>query len=56
MSFDQWMIIVDHLLRERFGGMDSGDLPDWCWWDLWDSELTPREAVADYLEGEGFFA
>lgn len=55
MSFEQWLTIVDHLMMKKTGGLGYTDMPDWCWWDLWDSELSPREAVEDYFENEGWF-
>jgi hypothetical protein len=54
MKFETWMAAVDIILTKRFG-MTSADMPDWCWWDLWDENLTPSEAIADYLENEGYF-
>lgn len=53
-SFDEWMVEVDRQLAGQFGGFTSDDLPDHCWWDLWDSDLDPEEAIEDYREYEGF--
>lgn len=54
-TFDVWQAELDEALIFQFG-MDSGMMPDWCWWDLWDCGLTPREAVQDYFDNGGFFA
>lgn len=56
MSFNDWLEELDKAMRFQFGGFDSNDMPDWCWWDLWDSGLTPSEAFNDYMENQGYFA
>jgi hypothetical protein len=57
-SFEQWLREVDALLVASIG-LDHESLPDVGWWDWWDSELTPAEAIAEAsrewsLDGFGF--
>lgn len=50
MTFEQWMKQVDSLIAVNYGGLTSEDLPDYCWYDLFEDEYTPQEAVEDYIE------
>jgi len=47
MKFETWLDKVDSILERKIG-MDHNSIPDYCWWDLWDSELTPHEAVQEW--------
>lgn len=48
-SFEKWIAKVDQILGRRFG-LGHNDLPDWQWWEMFDSEVSPREAVEDFIE------
>ena len=44
MTFKQWMKQVDRTLEELIG-FDSTHCRDRAWLDLYNDELTPKEAV-----------
>lgn len=53
VSFATWLRGVDMVLARRFHGMGHLDLPDWCWRDMFDAEISPVEAVDEFvLEAE----
>lgn len=45
-TFEQWMNAVDKLLIEATG-LGSDDLPDQCYMDLFESEVSPEDAVME---------
>jgi hypothetical protein len=47
--WDEWMRAVDRLLI-NLCGLDSGSLEDWHWFDAFDAELSPQEAVDEWRE------
>ena len=52
MTFEAWMVQVDNVfVAETSLGRD--DWPDNCYWDMWESGMTPREAFLDTMESEG---
>lgn len=57
LSFKAWMALVNTLVS-RFYGCSLYDLPDMCFRDAYDSELSPLdffdEEVAEEIEGSGF--
>lgn len=52
-AFRDWMIRLDHLCI-RLTGLSIRDLPDQDFASMFDDELTPKEALSDILEDEGF--
>jgi hypothetical protein len=45
MSFDQWMKIVDSAIYAKTG-MSYMDLPDVCYRDWYDADVTPKGAAS----------
>lgn len=54
MDFEQWMRKVDAEIAERLLGLTSSDLPDKCYRDMYETDMTPEEAAAEVLEEEGY--
>ena len=52
-SFQQWMQQVDRVLARKCG-LSHMDLADQCWYDWFDSDMTPKEAAQECLDDEGF--
>lgn len=48
MDFEVWKEKVDAILENSIG-LTSDDLPDICYWDLWESGVTPRAAALEAL-------
>lgn len=44
LTFERWFKIVNAVTSRRIG-LSADDMEDFGWWDLWDSEINPREAV-----------
>ena len=53
MTFETWMVKVDKVLVSKCG-LGYMDLPDCCYWDMWDSEMTPTEAAHEALSNAGY--
>jgi hypothetical protein len=53
MKFETWMNKVDNILT-RMIGLDSNDLPDQCYRDMFDDNMSPVQAVRQVQENEGF--
>lgn len=51
MTFEQWLDKVDDSFN-RITGIDRDTWPDQDYWDMFDSGLTPDEAVANAIENE----
>ena len=49
MTFKDFMVQVDILCTEKFG-VDSRDLPDYCWFQDWGYKVPPKESIEDFLE------
>lgn len=49
MCFEEWMNRVDWHFFMQFG-LGSQDFEDWNWYDLFEDELTPKEAFEDFVE------
>ena len=47
-AFRSWMRRVDQLLVDSLG-LDSQDLVDRCWRDMFDDGVSPREAASDII-------
>lgn len=45
-SFDDWLKIVDYVIRRRTDGLTRNDLPDWCYRDAYDDGVQPAVAAA----------
>jgi len=54
VKYKVWMESVDKTLARKCEGMTSEDLPDYCWFDLYDSAMTPGEAVEEYLQDDRY--
>jgi hypothetical protein len=50
-TFEVWMKRVDSCFI-KLTGLGRDDWPDQCYWDMWDEELDPIEAVIQTIEGE----
>lgn len=48
-TFEQWKKLVDAEL-ERKCGMDSDFLPDWDYWNAWDSGMSPKSAAVQVIK------
>lgn len=46
--FDAWMAKVNAIL-ERKTGLDSNDLPDFCYLDAYEDGATPSQAAASAI-------
>ena len=44
-TFEAWMKEVDRVLVQRIG-FTHEDCRDRCWYDMYDDELSPEEAVS----------
>lgn len=54
MRYETWMRHVDDMVQKLSGGIDRSMLPDSVnFYELWASDVTPREAAAVLLEREG---
>lgn len=51
MTFENWLDKVDDSFT-RITGLDRDSWPDQDYWDMFDSGLTPDEAVATAIENE----
>lgn len=51
MIFEQWLDKVDDSFN-RITGLDRDTWPDQDYWDMFDSGLTPLEALATAVENE----
>jgi hypothetical protein len=51
MSFEKWMATFDAALVREFGA-DSSCFPDWDYWGYWDSDVTVKEALQDWIEDQ----
>ena len=52
ISFKDYMKLVDHHLNQLCG-LSHRDLPDQNWFDFYEDEIEPSEAVSEVLEEEG---
>lgn len=48
-TFEKWMLEVDINL-ERMVGVEAADLPDYSYWDSWNSGWTPKETAIEAIE------
>jgi hypothetical protein len=53
MSFKQWMDQVNELSYKTIS-LSVYDLEDYCWRDSYEGEMSPGEALYDFLEGNGY--
>lgn len=53
ITFESWMNRVDQYLVNELG-LDSQDLPDINYMDLYESGESPREAASEALEYAGY--
>lgn len=51
MTFEMWLDKVDAAFID-ITGIDRDSWPDQDYWNMYDSGLTPREAVIDAIENE----
>ena len=56
-DFNVWMKAVNQLLAKELLGLDSEDLPDQNYWDMWNDGMSPsegyREVIASLVEFDG---
>ncbi len=52
MSFEEFMKKCDARVSARLG-LGVYDLEDWQWMDAYEDEMTPAEAVGQFLEDIG---
>jgi hypothetical protein len=52
-TYEQWIATVDVLLSGKTG-VGHADHVDHLWLDVYEGGDTPADAVADFLEDEGF--
>lgn len=45
MTFTQWMGRVDQKIGEQLGGMTHEDIPDCCYRDWYEDNMTPAQAA-----------
>lgn len=53
MTFEAWMTVVNRALVDRCG-LESDDIPDYCYWDCWNNGMLPHEVAAEALQEAGF--
>ena len=53
MSFEVWMNKLNNCIRS-VAGIDSDDLPDANYMDMYEDGFQPAEAAIAVLENEGF--
>jgi hypothetical protein len=51
-AFDEWMRIVDRVMRRRTGGFSTSDFPDYGFRHAFRDAATPQEVVDVILSGE----
>lgn len=51
MTFESWLEKVDSCFI-RVTGLDRDSWPDQDYWNMWDSGLTPMEALRESIESE----
>jgi hypothetical protein len=49
-SFELWMADVDNEISSRLDGMISADLPDVCYRDWYDANVSPKIAAKRALK------
>jgi len=49
MDFNQWMEMVNKELEAEFG-FDSEHLPDLCYFDYFEDELSPQDVIEEMYE------
>jgi len=49
MTFEEWKKEVDRVCVKVFG-LSSDDMADCLWFDYWNDELSPNEAVENAVE------
>lgn len=48
-TFDEWMKAIDSILFDKFG-IESEELTDQPYFDLYENEYTPNEAISILFE------
>lgn len=49
LSFDGWMARLNALFASNLMGLDTDDLPDQNYWDMWNDDMTPGEAYREVI-------
>ena len=49
MEFKEWMRALNRHVSAKLG-IDAGDLPDLCFRDFFEDEMTPKEGAEHALE------
>ena len=50
-EFRAWMKKVDEKIADKLGGLNSNDLPDIAYCDLFEEGMTPSQAAAEAIRG-----
>lgn len=54
ISFEKWMEQVNKEVLAKTG-MDSRDLPDVCYRDMWEDDYTPKTAAKKAIRNAQFY-
>lgn len=52
LTFPQWLQRVDRAIDKRIPGCSHHDLADACYWDSWDSGVSPAAMAVDVISAE----
>lgn len=55
MDFDVWMEKVNKKIADKLGGLTSDDLPDCCYYDMYEDGASPAMAAKEAIENAGGF-
>lgn len=49
-TFENWMKSVDRIIANNLAGLTSQDLPDQCYMEWYEDEVSPKEAAKMAIE------
>jgi len=52
LQFAQWLARVDRAISKRIPGCSHHDLADACYWDSWESGVSPAAMAVDVIAAE----
>jgi hypothetical protein len=52
MAFAGWLQLVDKAISKRIPGCSHHDLSDACYWDAWESGVSPTAMAKDVIAAE----
>lgn len=50
-QFDKWMARVDAIMARKYG-LTHRDIADWQWWDSFEADDSPAQAVNASIHNE----